>query len=161
MGAPVPGFIPEECFPVNMYTPTSTSGGWTTDYIALNNAVYAWIFVHYNVTSAHGTLITPLRATTISGGVVLTTAVPIWWGNTTTSTNAIARVTDAVNYTFSGSLTGNHYLIFGIDPTQLGDGYDFIALTVAASSQANLMGVTAFIKPKFAVPVAKMPDFLA
>lgn len=155
--------IPEGLFPVSMIKPTTTNTEITTDYLSLKNVVRAWIVVHLTQAVGHATLITPKRATAVdgTGAAVLTNVVPIWYGNVTTSTSALTRQTDAVNYTMGGSVTGDVYVIFQIDPENLGSTYDVLGLVIAASSQAtNFAEVTCWVQPKFPAKTADTQAFI-
>jgi len=148
----MPPFIPEGLFPVSATKPVTSNGGVTADYISVKNAEYVWIVVHMTQTVGHATAVSPKRATAVAGtGVAaLGTAVPIWYGNVTTSTNALAEQTAAVNFTLDVGVTGDVYVIFGIDPATLGSTYDVLGLAVADSSQAtNFVEATYWIKPRY------------
>ncbi len=155
--------IPEGAFPISMTPPVTTNGGVTTDYVSLKNAVMAWIVVHLKQTVAHATAFAPYRATAVAptGAAVLTNVVPIWYGNVSTSSNTLAKQTDAVNYTMGGSVTGDVYIIFQIDPANLGSTYDVVGLVAADSSQAtNFMEATCWVKPKFSSKVGDQFTFI-
>lgn len=145
-------FIPEGLFPVVGTVPVTTSGGVTADYISVKNAEYVWIVVSLKQTVAHATVFAVERATAVAptGNVAIATAVPIWYGNVTTSSNALTAQTAAVSYTMGGAVTGSVQIIFGIDPATLGGSYDVIGLTASDSSQAtNFVAVTYWIKPRY------------
>lgn len=155
--------IPEGCFPVSLTKPVTTNGGVTTDYVSLKNAVQAWIVVHLTQAVGHATLFSPYRATVVAGtdGAVLTNVVPIWYGNVSTSSNALTKQTSAVNYTIGVGVTGEAYIIFQIDPANLGGSYDCVALVVADSSQAtNFVEATLWVLPKYASQTADQMDYL-
>ena len=153
--------IPEGLFPISMTKPVTTDGGFSTDAVSLKNAVMAWIVVHLNQAGAAATTIVPMRTTAVdTTGAVLTNVVPIWYGVVTTATNAIARQTDAVNYTMGGSVTGNTYLIFQIDPANLGSTYDCIYVDVATGHASSFMEVTCWVQPKHASAVADQLSFI-
>lgn len=144
--------IPEGLFPVSGTKPVTTSGGVTADYISVKNAQMVWIVCHLTQTVAHATVLAPQRATAVAptGNVAIATVVPIWYGNVTTATNAMAKQTDAVSYTMGGAVTGDVYVIFQIDPATLGSAYDVIGITASDSSQAtNFIEVTYWILPKY------------
>ena len=156
--------IPEGCFPVSLTKPVTTNGGVTTDYVSLKNAQMAWIVVHLTQAVGHATSFAPSRATAVAptGAAVLTNVVPIWYGNVSTSSNALARQTDAVNYAIGVGVTGEAYIIFQIDPANLGSTYDCIGLVVSDSSQAtNLMEATIWVWPKYASKVADQLSYIA
>lgn len=155
--------IPEGLFPVSGTRPVTTNGGVTADYVSLKNAVMCWAVVHLAQTVGHATAITVEKATAVAatGTTAITNAVPIWYGNVTTSTNALARQTDAVSYTLGGAVTGDVYIIFQIDPASLGSTYDCITVKSADSSQAtNFIEVTYWMQPKFATKTADQFSFI-
>jgi hypothetical protein len=87
--------------------------------------------------------------------------VPIWYGNVSTSSNALTRQTDAVSYTMGGGVTGSVRIIFQIDPASLGSTYDVISFVSANSGQAtNLISVTCWVQPKFSVKTADQFSFI-
>ena len=144
--------IPEGMFPVSM-TRSITTASVTTDVVSLKNAVMAWIVVHLYQAVGHATLFTPMRTTAVgTGGAVLANVVPIWYGNVSTTTNALARETaDALNYTMVNTVTGDVYLIFQIDPARLGSTYDCIYLTTNGGGDASsFMEATCWVQPKYA-----------
>lgn len=145
-------FIPEGLFPVSGTKPVTTNGGVTADYISVKNAAYVWIVVHLTQAVGHATVFAPKRATAVdgTGAAVLANVVPIWYGNVTTSTNALTAQTAAVNYTMGAGVTGDVYIIFGIDPANLGGSYDVLGITASDSSQAtDFVEITYWIKPRY------------
>lgn len=145
--------IPEGLFPVELKPPTSTSAGWTTDWVSLKNAVKAWIVVHLTQAVGHATAFTLNRATAVAptGNTTLANNVPIWYGNVSTSTHALTRQTDAKAYTMDVGVTGDVVIVYEVDPANLGDGYDCVALIAAASSQAtDIASVMAYVQPRYA-----------
>lgn len=154
--------IPEGLFPVSGTAPVTTNGASTTDFISLKNAQKAWIVCHLKQTVGHATVLAPYRSTVVSGSTTaLANTVPIWYGNVSTSTNALTRQTDAVNYTMGGSVTGDVYVIFEIDPANLGSTYDCIGINASNSSQAtNFWEVTFWIQPRYSAQTANQLDYL-
>jgi hypothetical protein len=153
--------IPEGMYPVSMTAPVTTASV-TTDVVSLKNAVMAWIVVHVTQTVGHATQFIPMRTTAVgTGGAVLANNVPIWYGNVSTTTNAIARVSDALNYALVAQ-TGDVYIIFQIDPANLGSTYDCVYLVTNAGGDAtNFMEVTCWVQPKFSVKVGDQLSFIA
>ena len=154
--------MPEGIFPVTMQVPVSNAGGLTSDYVSLKNAQMAWVDVHLSEVVGHATAFTIERATKVdgTGHVAIANAVPIWYGNVTTSTNALARQTDAVGYTMLVGVTGSVRIIFQIDPANLGCTYDVISFVSAASGQANLISVTCWVQPKYASKTADQLSYI-
>ena len=155
--------IPEGCFPVSMLKPQTTSGAPASDFVNLGKAQMAWVVVHLTQTVGHATVFALERATAAtSGNAVIANTVPIWYGNVTTSTNALTRQTDAISYTMGGSVTGDVYIIFQVDPASLGTTYKFIGLTSTNSGQAtNLIEATCWIQPRYGAQTADQIDYLA
>lgn len=154
--------IPEGLFPVSGTKPVTTNGASTTDFISLKNAQKCWIVCHLTQTVGHATAFTPYRSTVVSGSTTaLANSVPIWYGNVTTTTNALARQTDATSFTMGSSVTGDCYIIFEIDPANLGGSYDCIGINAANSGQAsNLWEVTFWIQPRYSAQVGNQLDYL-
>jgi hypothetical protein len=153
--------IPEGMYPVSLTAPVTTASV-TTDVVSLKNAQMAWIVVHVTQAVAHATLFTPMRTTAVgTGGAVLANVVPIWYGNVSTTSNALARQTNALNYTMGGTITGDVYIIFQIDPANLGTTYDCVYLTTNAGGDAtSFMEVTCWMQPKFSVKVADQFSYI-
>lgn len=155
--------IPEGLFPVSMTKPVTTNGGVTSDYVSLKNAQMAWVVAHLTQAVGHATAFTIERATAVdgTGHVAIANVVPIWYGNVSTSSNALTRQTDAVGYTIGVGVTGQAYIIFQIDPASLGSTYDVISFVSADSSQAtNLIEVTCWVQPKFSSKTADQLSFI-
>jgi hypothetical protein len=155
--------MPEGIFPVTMAAPQTTNVGWTSDYVSLKNAQMAWVDVHLTQAVGHATAFTIERATHVAGTghVAIANVVPIWYGNVSTSSNALTRQTDAVSYTMGGGVTGSVRIILQIDPASLGSTYDVISFVSANSGQAtNLISVTCWVQPKFSVKTADQFSFI-
>lgn len=155
--------IPEDAFPVSGTKPVTTSGGVTCDYISVKNALKVYIVCHLTQTVAHATVLAVLRATAVAptGSAAIANAVPIWYGNVTTATNALAEVTDAVSYTMGGAVTGDVYVIFAVDPATLGSTYDVLGLSASDSSQAtNFIEVTYWVVPRYPQQAANNTNYL-
>ena len=156
--------IPERLFPVEGTTgAVTTNGGITADYISVKNAAWVDIVVHLKQVVEHATAFTPYRATAAAptGNVVLANAVQIWYGNVTTSSNALTKQTDATSFTIGVGVTGDAIIVFSIDPATLGDTYDVLGITVADSSQAtNLCSIMYYIQPKYPQRAASNTDYL-
>ena len=155
---PIP-FMPEGLFPVMATGPETTNGAKTADYISLKNAEMCWVVVYMTQAVGHATAITIDRATDVAatGTVAIGNAVPIWYGNMTTTSSQLTAQTDAVSYTLVGAVTGDVIIVFQIDPANLGSTYDCITAKAANSGQAtNFWSVLYFIKPRYQSKVASM-----
>lgn len=152
-------FIPEGLFPVSGASPETTNGAKTADYISLKNAEMCWVVIYLTQAVGHATAFTIERATDVAatGTVAIGNAVPIWYGNMTTTSSQLAAQTDAVSFTLGGAVTGDVIIIFQIDPANLGSTYDCITAKAANSGQAtNFWSVMYWIKPRYQSKVASM-----
>ena len=155
--------IPEGLFPVSMVKATTTNGSaLATDFVNVGKAQMAYIVVHLTQTVGHATVVAVERATAAaSGNVVIANTVPIWYGNVTTSTNALTRQTDAISYTMGGSVTGDVIIVFEIDPANLGTTYKYVGVTFTDSSQAtNFAEVMCYLVPRYGAQAADAIDYL-
>jgi hypothetical protein len=153
--------IPEGMYPVSLTKPVTTDAGFTTDAVSLKNAVMAWIVVHLNQVDALATTIVPMRTTAVdTGGAVLANNVPRWYGLVTTSTNAIGRLADGVNYTMGAQAAADVYVIFQIDPANLGGAYDCIYVDVATGHATSFMEITCWVQPKYSGAVANQLSYI-
>lgn len=145
--------FPEGLFPVSATAGcVTTNGGITCDNISLKDAQMVYIDVHLTQTAGHATAFTPKVGTAVATcATALPDNVEIWYGNTTTSSSALAKQTAAKLYTMGGSVTGVCHIIFKIDPSVLGSSYDCLGCTVSDSSQAaNFVSIQYLIVPRYA-----------
>jgi len=154
--------IPQMLFPVSGTKPITNNGAIVCDYISLKNAVRCWVVVHVTQAVGHATAFTieKARAVAPTDSTAITNVVPIWYGNVSTSSNALAKQTDAVSYTMDVGVTGEAYIIFQVDPENLGGTYDCITCKSAASGQANYIEVTYWLEPKYPAAVADQLSFI-
>lgn len=146
----MPFTLPEECKIVSLTSPITTNAEVTSDAVSLKNAHKAWIVVNLKQAATHATLLTLMQATDVAVGTnaVLATAVPIWYNDDTT-TDALTRATDAINYTTSASVADKMY-VFEIDPATLTAGYDVVYLISAASSEAtNIISTVVYLQSRY------------
>lgn len=155
-------FLPQALFPVSGKAPGTTSSEVTCDNISLKLVEMVWIVCHFKQAVGHATAITPKVGTAVATcATALPAVVPIWYGNVTTSTNALAAQTAAVSFTLDVGVTGDAYVIFQIDPAILGSSYDCLGCVVAASSQAtDIVEVTYWILPRYASAVANQQSYI-
>lgn len=151
--------MPAGLFPVTGAAPETTNGGKTTDYVSLKNAQMCWVVIHLKQAVGHATAFTIEKATDVAatGTTAITNAVPIWYGNVSTTSTQLARQTDAVSFTIDVGVTGNAYIIFQIDPASLGSTFDCICAKAASSGQASdIWDVTFWMLPRYGSKVASM-----
>jgi hypothetical protein len=155
--------MPEGIFPVTMAAPQTTNVGWTSDFISLKNAQMAWVDVHLTQAVGNATAFTLERSTDVAGAghVALANSVPIWYGNISTTSNALTRQANGVGFTMDVGVTGSVRIIFQIDPAKLGGAFDVISFVCPDSTvAANLISVTCWVWPKFASRVADQLSFI-
>lgn len=162
MGAPHT-YLPEEFKIVDATAgPVTTNGGVTSDYVSLKNAKYAWIVLQFTQAVGHATVIQPRKATATdgTGATNITVAVDLWQNADTAASDTLVKATSATSLTLAADAKKKQVVI-GIDPANLGAGYDVIAFTVSDSSQAtNFVSAQFFLETKFAqgTPPAAITD---
>jgi len=150
-------FMPEGAFPVSATAgAVTTNGGVTCDNISLKEAQMVYIHVHLKQAVGHATAFTPLVGTSVATcATALPDTVEIYYGNTTTSSVALAEQTAAKLLTLGAGVTGVVHIIFKIDPSVLGSDYDCLGMTIGDSSQAtNFASVVYWVVPRYANKVA-------
>jgi hypothetical protein len=151
--------LPEGCFPVQAIAPVlANAGAMVGDYISLKNARMCYVVVHMVQATDHPLVITIERATDVAatGSVVITSVVPIWFGNVSTTSTQLTRQTDAVNFTITAALTGASITVFKIDPASLG-AFDCITVKISQSAHAdNLLSAMYFIQPRYISKMSSM-----
>jgi hypothetical protein len=152
-------FIPEGLFPVSAASPETTNAGKTADYISVKNAEMVWVVIHLTQAVGHATAFSIEKATDVAGtgSVPITTAVPIWYGNASTTSSQLTKQTDAVDFTIGVGVTGDAIIVFQIAPETLGTTFDCITAKAANSGQAtNIWEVMYWVKPRYQSKVASM-----
>lgn len=143
--------IPGGLFPVSASAGARTSNGAITfDAISLKEVQMVYLTLHFNQAVGHATLISPLVGSVVA---TTTTALPnvceIWYGNTTTTSVALAKQTDAVSYAIDVGVTGTVWVIFKIDPALLGNDYDCLGGTVSGGDATNFVSAVWWIQPRY------------
>lgn len=162
MGAPST-FLPEDFKIVDATAgPVTTNGGVTADYVSLKNAKYAWIVLQFTQAVAHATVIQPQKATAVAptGAISITVAAEIWQNADTAASDTLVKATSATSLTLAADVKKKQVII-GIDPANLGAGYDVIGFTISDSSQAtNFVSAQYFLEMKYAqgTPPAAITD---
>lgn len=147
--------IPGTLFPV-MATAgaVTTNAGKTWDNISLKEVQMVYIHIILAQAVGHATAFTPLVGTLVAtAATALPESVEIWYGNTSTTSVALAKQTDAKSFTVDVGVTGVVQILFKIDPSVLsatGTANVTLGGTTANSGQAtNLHTVTYWILPRY------------
>jgi hypothetical protein len=133
--------LPAEIPPTQLLNPAADSGGRTSAYVTLKNAIKAYIVVHITQGAANTVALTPLQAQNVAGlNSKAINAVPIFTNLDTSLTSALTQQTAAANYTTDAG-TKNKIVIFEILPEaalDLANGFTTIAIQTGASSASNI-----------------------
>lgn len=143
--------LPENYKIVQLAQPQTTDGGFTSDWLDLKNALRATIVVELTQAVGHATAFTLNRATdtTPTGNTTLANNVPVWANEDTGASDTLVKQTNAKAHTVSNDIK-NKQIVFQVDPADLGDTYDAVAVVVADSSQAtNLVTITAIVETRY------------
>jgi hypothetical protein len=134
MSRPANGSLPHI---VQIIQPRTTTGGFTTDFVSLKNAVWCRLVFHLTQAAAHATLITPRQSTTVAAGATAVMPVmPIFANEDVATSDTLAAQTAAANYTVTADIK-NKIVVFDIDPAALTDTYACVYATVANSGEAT------------------------
>lgn len=121
--------------------PATDAAGRTGVYISLKNARRVFIVAHIAQGAVNTIALTPFQATTVAGAgeKVLASVVPIWANLDAATSDALARATDAVNYTTDAAIK-NKVVVFCIEAAALdvSNGFDCVTIKTGASNVANL-----------------------
>lgn len=129
----------------------------TSDYISLKNAHKAWIVLHYD-TAGNAETFQPLKATAIAptGSTNITNVVKIWSNLDPATSDILVERTAATSYTCDAGATSK-VIIFEIDPADLGETYDCIAVSTTAIAAGDYISGFFVIQPRYASAVAASP----
>ncbi len=144
--------LPEVFKIVQGKSPTTTTGGFTADYVSLKNVHRAWVIVELTQAVAHATVVSLMRATAVAptGATAVTETVPIWENEATGTSDTLVRQTDAASITLTADAE-NKTVVMLIDPAKLTDTFDCIAAKLSDSSQAtNFASVTYLLETRYA-----------
>ena len=147
---------------VNGKPVTTTSGAITGDYISVKNARRVVIIAELLQAASHATALGVNVATDVaaSGAAAMTALMPIWKNANVATTDTLTRATDAATIAATAGTT-NQQLVMEVIPGRLPAGYDCIAATLTASSEAtNFATITYLIETAYpqATPPAAITD---
>ncbi len=152
---------------VQLQSPKTTNGGFTSDYISLKNCKKATIIVELKQAVGHATNFALSQASAVAptGAKVLTNPCSIWSNEDIATTDTLVKQTDAANYTVTADVKSKQ-IVFEVEPSISMDinsatPFDCLALVVADSSQAtNFASITAILEERYqqATPPAAITD---
>lgn len=151
--------LPEDAKLVNILEPAADAAGRTGDYVSLKNYHKAFLVALINQGNAATVALTPKQASAVAGtGVKVISATRIWANLDTATSDALARATDAANYTTDAGLAIK-LVVFEIDPAALdqANGFDCVTLVTGASNAANITSAIAVLCPP-RYPGASLPS---
>jgi hypothetical protein len=144
--------MPQNLKLISGTTPVTTNAAVTGDYISMKN--FHRVFVVFKLTQAvgHATTCGINRATAVAptGATAMTETVPIWLNEDCATSDTLVRQTDAASQAVAADVL-NKIVVMQIDPEVLAAGFDCIAGTTTASSQAtNFVDITYYGVPRYA-----------
>lgn len=138
-------FLTENAKIVQALNPAADAAGRAGSYISLKHVGKAYVVVNITQGNAATVPLTIEQATSTAGtgSKVITNAVQIWADLDTSTSDALVRAADAVNYTTDAGLK-NKVVVFQIDPRSLdiANGFDCIVVKTGASNVANITSAT-------------------
>jgi hypothetical protein len=144
--------FPEKLIEVDAIRPQA-GAAITGDYVSLKNVNMAYIVVTVYQDTADAVAITVEQATNVAGAghKVITNVVPIWANQDCSTSDAMTRQTDAVNFTTSVADNVTKKVIFQIDPALLdtAGGFDCITVLTAASNATNITEAHYLLEMKY------------
>ena len=147
--------LPQDCKIVTLYGGAS-NGSITTmsDYVSFKDVLKGWIVGYYYGTTATTFPVTLYEATTVAGAgsAIVTASWPIWKVVATTSTDALARQTDAAILTIDpdGSSTSPMLFAFEWDPAKFSAGFDCLGVKGATGHGSDVVVLLAFLQTRYA-----------
>lgn len=151
--------LPEKYKVVTLYG-GATNGSITTasDYICTKNAHRVYILGYHYGANATTFPVSLMESTAVgTAGAAVTATFPIWKVIATTSTDALARQTDAASLTIDPDGTDSTMLfVFEWDPSKHTAGYDCLAVKGATGHASDVVVVLALIEERY--PQASPPS---
>lgn len=145
--------LPEICKPVGIATPQAANGFSAGDYISCKNAHKVWFYIHHYSGGGDTDLVCSLKeATDVAAGTsaAVTATFPIWADSDHgTSSDGLARQTDAASYTIDTGAGTDYLVVFEWDPAKHTAGYDCITVVATGGNASNIVAVTAHILERY------------
>ena len=129
--------LPEQCKIVKLFQ--GAANAVASDVVSLKNAKKAWIVV-IHTGAADTDLVVSLAEHTAVGqsAVAITATFPIWVdADMGTSSDDLARQTDAANYTINTGDSANQMVVMEWDPSKFSAGYDCLSLADSGGNASN------------------------
>jgi hypothetical protein len=125
--------LPENFKIVQAIAPVSSTAATTGDYVSMKNVKHAWVVVQ--ATGGDAVYATMYEATNTTGGSAAATTSIAYdiWSNSSTTGDTLTKRTSSYRYATTTDAT-NQMIVFGLDPSQLTDGYDCIQVRFGAST---------------------------
>lgn len=134
----------------------------TSDYISVKNMHKLYAVIHYNQGDADNQTWAVYRATAVAptGSVVVANVCRIWSNLDCATSDTLVARTAAINYA-SGAGATHKQVVFEIDPAELGDTYDVVAVgsagNIAATSYVSIMF---YCVPRYTGRVSMQPTVI-
>lgn len=145
--------LPEHCKLVGIATPQAANGFSAGDYISCKNAHKIWFIVHHYSGGGDTDLVVSLKeATNVAAGTsaAVTATFPIWADSDHgTSSDGLARQTDAANYTIDTGAGTDYLVVLEWDPAKHSAGYDCITVVATGGNASNIVAVLAVIQERY------------
>lgn len=145
--------LPEQCKPVGVATPQAANGFSLSDYISCKNAHKIWFYIHHYSGGGDTDLVVGLKEATAvagTGAAAVTATVPIWSDSDHgTTSDGLARQTDAASYTIDTGAGTDYLVVIEWDPVLHTAGYDCIAVTGSGGNASNIVAITAHILERY------------
>lgn len=139
--------LPENAKLVNILAPAADAAGRTGAFVSLKGYERAYLVCHITQGNAATVALTPNQAKTVAGGSAkVISAVPIWADLDVAASDALARATDAANYTTDAGVK-NKWVVFQIDASALdiNNDFDCVNVSTGASNAANITAAWALL----------------
>ena len=138
---------------VQLQSPKTTNGGFTSGYISLKHGHKVWIIVDMKNAVGAATSVTLKQASAVAGtGVKTGPSVPVWANEDTVATDTLVKQTAWASAYTTDANAKSKQIVFEVDPAQLdvANGFDCVALTFGDSTQAtNFANVVAVAQIRY------------
>jgi hypothetical protein len=131
--------------PVLALPPQSTAANPTSAYVNVRNYHMVYAVVTVAKGNAALTSFTLSQATNAAGAgpAAFANTAPIWVNLNATASDTLVRQANGLTYALDNANDGRgQVVIFQIDPDRLSDGFNSVAIVVAAGNADNIAGIT-------------------
>jgi len=148
----LPFSLPENCKLVMMDAPVAANA-LACDYICTKNAHKVWFVIqHYGGGGDTDLVLSLTEAQEVAGSntTAVTATVPIWSDiDAGTSSDGLAKQTDAASYTIDTGAGADYLTVIEWDPAKHSDGYDCITVSDSGGNASNIVSVLAVIWERY------------